>query len=99
MAKDSNSSSILTAYGSKSKRAYYEAQWSALQTQRASYLSIWSELGDYLLPGRVRLQTTDKNRAQRRYGKIINSTGRGGARTLQSGMHAGLTSPARPWFK
>ncbi len=31
--------------------------------------------------------------------KIIDSSGTFALRTLQSGMHSGLTSPARPWFR
>jgi len=30
---------------------------------------------------------------------IVDSTAKFAAKTLQSGLHAGITSPARPWFK
>lgn len=30
---------------------------------------------------------------------IVDSTGTFALRTLQSGMHSGITSPARPWFR
>lgn len=59
----------------------------------------WSELDQYLLPRRTRFWTGDKNRGDKRNEKIIDSTGRFAARTLASGLHAGLTSPARPWMK
>jgi hypothetical protein len=42
---------------------------------------------------------SDRNRGDKRNQNIIDSTGRFAARTLASGLHAGLTSPARPWMK
>src|SRR5687767_9704991 len=59
----------------------------------------WSELAEYILPRRVRWFTGDKDRGDKRNHKIINSTAKFSARTLASGLHAGLTSPARPWMK
>lgn len=54
---------------------------------------------DYYLPRRSRFYTSDVNRGDRRNQNIIDSTGTLAARTLQSGMMSGLTSPARPWFR
>jgi hypothetical protein len=51
-----------------------------------------------MLPRRIRFFTTDRNKGDKRNQKIIDSTGAYGARTLTSGMHSGLTSPARLWF-
>lgn len=71
-----------------------------LWTERVSgFDPHWSELDQYLLPRRTRFWTGDKNRGDKRNEKIIDSTGRFSARTLASGLHAGLTSPARPWMK
>lgn len=83
------------------KLARYQAILAALKSERASgFDSDYRELGDFIAPKRTRFWTGEKNRAQRsNSNKIIDSTARFAARTLQSGLHAGLTSPARPWMK
>ena len=81
-------------------RERYERLRSALWTERQSgYDPHWRELADFFLPRRTRWFAGDRNRGDKRNSNIIDSTGRFAARTLQSGLHAGLTSPARPWFK
>lgn len=81
------------------KREVLEQLDSAMWTERASYDSHWHEIGDWLQPTRTRFWTTQRTQGGKRNQNIIDSTGRFAARTLASGMHAGLTSPARPWFK
>ncbi len=83
----------------KDRRKHFELIRSSLETERASFDSHWRELGDYVLPRRTRFWVTDRNRGDRRSKKIIDSTATFAARTLMSGMHAGLTSPARPWMR
>jgi len=90
-AKNSNSSI--------SKRKKFEILRSQLETERASFLSVWRELGDHILPMRPRFTTSENNRGERKNQKIINSTATLAARTLRSGMMSGVTSPARPWFR
>lgn len=83
-----------------SRRERLEQLADALWTERTSgFDEHWRELDEYLLPRRTRWYSGDKNRGDKRNQKIINSTGRFSARTLASGLHAGLTSPARPWMK
>ena len=73
---------------------------SQLWRQRSSYDSHWRELGQYLMPRRTRFWAGEKNQSGNKGNQsIIDSTGRFAARTLASGLHAGLTSPARPWMK
>jgi hypothetical protein len=86
-------------YGGKSKRDYYETLFTMLRSDRSSYDAHWSELGEWISPKRVRFTSSDRNRGDKRRQSIIDSTASFAHRTLQSGMHAGLTSPARPWFK
>lgn len=81
------------------RRQKYEQLRSALMTDRSSFDSHWRELGTYIEPRRTRFVATDVNRGDRRNGAIIDSSASFSLRTLQSGMHAGLTSPARPWFR
>ena len=84
----------------KAKRGRYETLAATLLSERKSgFDPHWQELDQFLLPRRTRFWTGDKNRGDKRNTKIINSTGRFSARTLSSGLHAGLTSPARPWMK
>lgn len=84
----------------KAKRDRYQTLAQTLLSERKSgFDPHWQELDEWLLPRRTRFWTGDKNRGDKRNQKIINSTGRFAARTLSSGLHAGLTSPARPWMK
>lgn len=85
--------------GAKSKRERLEQLRTSLLQQRSSFDAHWRELGDWMLPRRTRFWSGDRNRGDKRNQNIIDSTARFSARTLQSGLHAGLTSPARPWFK
>jgi hypothetical protein len=71
----------------------------ALKTRRASFDGQWRDVADFIAPRRIRMHATDVNRGDRRDQKIIDSTGKMAERTLKSGLHAGLTSPARPWMK
>jgi len=72
----------------------------ALWATRASgFDSHWRELSSWCEPRRTRFWAGDRNRGDRRNQNIIDSTARFSIRTLKSGMHAGLTSPARPWLK
>jgi hypothetical protein len=88
-------------YELKPKRQRYESLRAALWQTRQSggFDADWRELGDYLLPRRTRFWTGDRNKGGSRNQKILDSTGRFAMRTLASGLHAGLTSPARPWMK
>lgn len=82
-----------------SRRQRYEQQRAALESERSSFDAHWRELAEFLAPRRTRYTLSDKNRGEKRSQSIIDSAPRFALRTLQSGMHAGLTSPARPWMK
>jgi len=81
------------------RRRRYEALRAALWQDRSSFDAHWRELADFLSPRRTRFWAGDRNRGDKRNQNIIDSTGRFSARTLSAGLHAGLTSPARPWMK
>jgi|TARA_R110000822_G_scaffold111908_2_gene242764 hypothetical protein len=72
---------------------------SAMEVERSSFISHWKELSDYIEPRRGRFFVTDRNKGERRHNLIVNSRGGQALRTYQSGMFAGIMSPARPWFK
>lgn len=74
-------------------------RWSSLKTERSSWESHWREISDYLLPRSGRFFVSDRNRGTRRHNNIYDSTGTRALRVLAAGMMAGMTSPARPWFR
>jgi hypothetical protein len=61
-------------------------------------IRLWQDLSDHILPRRSRFLTSERNKIKQNE-KIINSTPRRSQRVLASGMMAGVTSPARPWFR
>jgi hypothetical protein len=74
-------------------------RWSALRLERSSWWSHWKEISDYLLPRSGRFFATDRNRGDKRHNSIYDSTATRALRVLAAGMMAGMTSPARPWFR
>jgi hypothetical protein len=71
-----------------------------LRKDRSTFRDHWRDLADHFLPRHVRFEPTDRWRAgTKKNQKIINSTGTRALRILASGMMAGITSPARPWFR
>ncbi|NJL06817.1 MAG: phage tail protein [Methylacidiphilales bacterium] len=58
---------------------------------------MWSDLAAFAGPARIRLQSLDERAISRR--RIKDPEAVYALRTLASGMHSGITSPARPWFK
>lgn len=81
------------------QRQEFEILRSQLDSERASFMSHWRDLGDFVSPRRPRFNVTDVNRGERKNQKIIDTTPSLAARTLRSGMMSGITSPARPWFR
>jgi len=70
-----------------------------MDNERSSFISHWRDIADYILPRRARFNVTDVNKGDKKNQKIIDGTATLAQRTLKSGMMAGLTSPARPWFR
>lgn len=82
---------------SETKRQRLNKLAAQLKNTRSPFESHWKELGENFAPRRTRFFAQDQNRGDKRHGKIINEHGMLAARTLRSGMFAGITSPARPW--
>jgi len=74
-------------------------RWGSLKTERESWMSHWKEISDVLLPRAGRYFVDDVNRGQKRHNQIYDNTGTRALRVLAAGMMAGMTSPARPWFR
>ena len=77
----------------------YNKRLQNLKSERSTYIPLYQELSDYHLAHRGRFLTSDRNKGHKRNTKQINNTSRLASRVLASGMMAGITSPARPWFR
>lgn len=77
----------------------YRIRKGALWTERATWDAQYRDLSQFFLPRTGRFMVTDRNKGDKRYGKIINETATRALRVLAAGLMAGMTSPARPWFR
>jgi hypothetical protein len=82
----------------QSQRRRYERRKEALKAIRQPWEAQWMELAQFTAPTRYRATQT-QNEGTRPKSRIVDSTGSFALRTLASGMHSGITSPARPWFR
>lgn len=81
-------------------RQRHQRRLEDLKSKRTRWESQWQDLADYIAPKRFRLNDTDDQRAgDKERSKIIDNAGGFALRTLASGLHSGITSPARPWFR
>lgn len=72
----------------------------ALWKERSSMDAHVQDIAMFLLPRSARLYSDDRNRTNAAdYNAIIDETGTLAHGTLASGLMAGMTSPARPWFR
>jgi hypothetical protein len=77
----------------------YNKRLEAMKSERSSFIPYYGELSDYHLAHRGRFLASDRNKGHKRNTGQINNSSRLASRTLASGMMAGITSPARPWFR
>ncbi len=82
-----------------SVREQCEKRWEALKAERSSWMPHWKEISEVLLPRSGRFLVTDNNRGDKRHRAILDNSATRALRTLSGGMMAGMTSPARPWFR
>ena len=81
-------------------RDHFTQRYNSMEQERSSFLPLWQDVSDHVRPNSVRINTTVKqSKGTRNDPKIIDPTATLASRTLRSGLMAGLTSPARPWFK
>jgi hypothetical protein len=82
------------------RRKQYNKRLSALKLERTSgWDSHWREINDYIQPRTSRFLSSERNQGGKANQKIIDCTAGFALRTFVSGMMAGMTSPARPWFR
>lgn len=80
-------------------REKYMARKQALWSERSSFDAHWREISDYLLPRASRFTVSKRNRGDKVWNNIYDSTATKALRVLSAGLMAGMTSPARPWFR
>ena len=76
-----------------------DARWEALKRERSSWVTHWQDISRHLLPRSGRFLNEQPNRGNKRHNNIYDNTGTQALRVLAAGMMAGMTSPARPWFR
>ena len=82
-------------------RSYFTNRLAALDRDRTSYWATWCDLSAQFAPRRGRFLVTanDSTRGRRKDSRILDNTPMLAARVMASGMMAGISSPARPWFR
>lgn len=90
----------------ESRRKRCDRRLAALLNERDGngWPAHWRELAEFFMPRRGRLTLAGNgseqyNRGDKRHNKIIDGTPISARETLSAGMMAGITSPARPWFR
>lgn len=82
------------------KRSEYIKRLGMLRTERQSYFEHWREISQFMLPRSGRFFLNDHaSQGTKKHNNIINNTATRGIGILAAGMMAGMTSPARPWFR
>lgn len=81
-------------------RQVYEKKLSALKAERLNWEGDWKVIQENFMPFRGRFFMSEANKSQKsRINQSINNRGIMAVRTMRSGLMAGVTSPARPWFR
>lgn len=82
-------------------RSQLDSGLEMLRNLRLSFWGHWAQLAEVYLPRRYKWFITPNqwNRGSQINSAIVDETGVLAARTLASGMMAGMTSPTRPWFR
>lgn len=78
---------------------HYNKRLEALRSERSSFESWYKELSLNILAARGRFLVSDRNKGHKRNTAQYNNTGKRASRSLSAGMMAGMSSPARPWFR
>ena len=82
-----------------SRKQEYQSHKNAMFTERSSWIKRYQDINQYLLPYSGRFFTTDRNKGDRSFNSIYDETATFALDVLTAGMMAGMTSPARPWFR
>lgn len=88
-----------TDFVPQGKRQRVIKRSAALKAELSSWLDQYRDISKHILPRTGRFLASDRNLGDKRHNSIYDSTGTKALRTLAAGMMAGMTSPARPWFR
>jgi hypothetical protein len=80
-------------------RSRYLARWSALDSEFAAWRARYEDISRFILPVSGRFTTSERNTGTKSFNNIYDSTGTQALGVLSAGLMAGMTSPARPWFR
>jgi hypothetical protein len=80
-------------------RERLERRKAQMKNERNSFIPHYREITDFISPRTARYLTTVTSKGTKTFGSIINNTATLSMRTFKSGMMAGASSPARPWFR
>lgn len=83
----------------KTQRDKLLARKAALWTDRSNWDGHWKDIALHLLPRSGKFTPDDNPNSSTKYNAIYDSTGTRALRILAAGLMAGMTSPARPWFR
>lgn len=89
----------MSMYDGISPKQQYRSRMGAMWTERSSWDTRYRRITDNLLPYAGRYTSSDRNKGDRSFNNIYDSTATRALRVLTSGMMGGMTSPARPWFR
>lgn len=77
-----------------------DKRYDVLKQERSSWDVAWAELAELFLPTRWRSDTDETaHKRPKLNARLVDSTGILAMRDLASGLHGGMTSPVRPWFR
>lgn len=76
-----------------------QKRWTGLDLDWQSWRSVYQDCTDFMLPFSGRYFETDRNRGYNRYGNIYDEEATFALNVLAAGLQAGMSSPARPWFR
>ncbi len=65
-----------------SRQALLRRRWTALKSERTTWLSQWREIAEHMRPRGFREQRSDVNRGDKKHSKVINFTPLEAQRTL-----------------
>lgn len=85
------------ARANESQVNYHRRRIGELNAVRTPWHGVWRGVADFIEPTRLRLDGQSEGAASRKM--IVDSRATFAHQTLASGMHSGITSPARPWFR
>ena len=82
-----------------SLKAKLQRRQTELESVRSGWVQPWKKAIEQFAPVLGRFDDEITTSPAERYTQIYDSTGLRAARTMAAGMLAGMTSPARPWFR